>query len=207
MAKYEFSPIGTAVHPWLTKADTKYNEGGLFKVDLGLGPDAAEKFKEHIQPQADYALQEHTKDMKPADAKKWSVFYPWSDEEDDDGKPTGEVLFKFRQNKTLKLKDGTEKIVTIGVVDAKTKPVKKPVYGGSELRVMYSMRKVVVASTKMVGIRLDFSSVQVIKLTSSAAPGFGEVEGGYSEDDQEHAHNENQSSDDGASGADNGGDY
>jgi hypothetical protein len=29
---YRTSPFGKAVHPWLNKADTKFNEAGVFKT-------------------------------------------------------------------------------------------------------------------------------------------------------------------------------
>ncbi len=89
-------------------------------------------------------------------------------------------------------------------MDSKNKAINKPVFSGSILRFMFSTRPVVVASTKMVGVRLDFSSAQIRKLQSSQSPQFPTDEGGYSDEDAEHGHNEGTADADHAGGASEG---
>lgn len=204
MAKqYKFSPFGIAVHPWVSKPDTKFNTDGVFKLGLTLSGADAQRFKEEVDAEAEAAFARYFetdegKKVSPKDRKAWSIYYPYKEETDDSDNPTGYITFDFKQNAKIKLKDGTTKDIQIGIKDAKNKDVHKPVFGGSELRTMFTFRDIPMKSLKQAGVRLDFAQVQVIKLASSSGPGFGEVEGGYTEEDQEHSSNES---------GDAGGDY
>ena len=116
--------------------------------------------------------------MTPGERKKWTPYHPYTLEENEEGEPTGEITFHFKQNATIRLKDGTEKALTIGVYDHNSKELFKPVFGGSEARVRYSFRQIAMTSLKEVGTRLDFAMVQVRKLAKgNAQKGFGKVEG------------------------------
>lgn len=193
--KYKLSPFGIAIHPWLNKPDTKFDADGVFKTDLRLSGAPAQKLMEEIKRESDAFLEEHlTKQqdagkMTKAEAKKWSAYYPFEIEEDEEGNPTGDIIFSFKQNAKINLKDGTSKDVVIGIRDAADKEMHKPVFGGSELRIMYSTRGIPMTSLKQAGVRLDFGMVQVKKLQASSGPSFGAVDG-YTEDDQDHAANE-----------------
>lgn len=181
--KYHNSPVGVALYPWVNKPDTKFNDSGLFKVNLALSGEAAEKERAMLDKLVQEAFEEHTKDMTAAERKKWSPYVPYEVEEDDDGHPTGRIIVQYRQNAKIKLKDGTVKDVAIGIYDSKDQPMHKAVFGGSELRVRYSARAIVIASTKKAGVRLDFSAVQVAKLVSGTGGGGfgGTIDGGYEE--------------------------
>jgi hypothetical protein len=193
---YKPSPIGESLHAWITKPDTKYNSEGVFKTGLLLEGEAAETFKADIKAKSDEAFERliaekiENKQLKPADAKKWSVYYPFEEETDDEnGNPTGRVLFNFKQNAKIRLRDGETKAVVIGIRDSKDKPVKKNVaiFDGSKLRVMYKPRDIVMTGVKQIGVRLDFSMVQIIELAKSGAGGggFGSFggEGGFVADE------------------------
>lgn len=186
--EYRMSPFGIAAHPWLNKPDTKYNDSGVFKVDLRLTGEAAQKFMDQIKAQSDRFHAEHTAEMKPVDAKKWTVFYPFEEVEDDDGNKTGEVLFKFRQNHTIRLKSGEEKKVTLRLQNGGGKDSDKAIWGGSELRTMYATRDIVMTSNKEVGVRLDFCGAQVkVYGTGSSGGGFGAVDGWEDDGSEEEA--------------------
>lgn len=184
---YRASPIGISRYVWVNKPDTKFNAEGLYK--LGLAPlDGAEaaKFKEQIDEAAGVAFNEETADMTAGERKKWSLYVPYTEEEDDEGNPTGRIWFQFKQNATIKLRDGTVKEIQIGIFDAADKRIALDVYGGSTVRVMYRPRAVRIATNKQAGVRLDFCKVQVIQLAERGSEGgFGGVEDGYVHDDAE----------------------
>lgn len=183
---YRISPIGLGRYTWINKPDTKFNADGLYKTDLILDGEEAAKFKALIDAQCEAALVSETEDMTPGERKKWAVYLPYEVEEDDDGNPTGRIIFQFRQNAVIHLKDGTTKEIRIAIFDAADKAVDVPVFGGSKLRVLYRARPIKIASLKKAGVRLDFLKVQVIALAErSQESGFGAVEGGYVAEEEE----------------------
>lgn len=209
MATFHISPAGVLIHPWLNKPDTKFNEDGLFHTDLRLSGEAAQKLAEKIEAASLKALQEHTQEMKPGEAKKWKLYVPFEKEEDDEtGEPTGDIVFNFKQNAKIKSKKEPSgfKDVKIELRDSKDNVIDVAVWDGSEGRIMFSMRPITMVSSKEVGVRLDFAKVQVTKLkqgSGGGGRGFGEVEGGYEAD----AGDQGFGSSEGGSSEDQGGDY
>ena len=180
MARLSLSPIGTFVHPWISKADTKFNANGLFHTDLDVSDEAAKQTVEIIRGAAEAALAEHTDKMTPAQAKKWQVYLPYNEVEDDEtGEPTGVTRFQFKQNAKIKTREGTTKDITIEVRDGADQVVTIPVFGGDKGRIMFSMRPIVIAQSMKAGVRLDFYKVQVTEKGQGSAKGFGAVEGAY----------------------------
>lgn len=181
MARYDVSPALDFRYPWINKADTEYNKDGLFHVD-GVGRLADQEIidlKASLDEAVDKAFADLTKDMKPGELKKWSKLYPYEMDEDDEGNETGYIVFKFKQNAKIKLKDGSTKNVKIGIRDSDDKLVSAQVFNGTIGRVMYSERAIKVASSFKIGVRLDFAQVQIIELASGSGGGFGKVEGGF----------------------------
>lgn len=181
MARFHVSAFGPLIHPWLTKADTKYNADGLFHTELHPEGDEAEAMKKRITEAAQAAFDEETSKMKPGEAKKWSLYVPFEDITDDEtGEPTGATKFDFKQNAKIKDRDtGELKPVKIEIRDSQDKPVTGVViYSGSIGRIMYSMRKIVMTSSKQIGVRLDFSKVQIKELKTGGG-GFGAIDDGY----------------------------
>lgn len=180
MAKFNVTPIGEFLHPWLNKPDTKYNEDGLFHTDFIVGGQEAQDLKAIIDAAALAGFNELTDDLKPADKKKWEVYYPYEVDEDEEGNETGYIKFSFKQNaKITNRKTGETKDVKIAIHDSKDNETTIAVYSGSEGRIMFKMRPIKMTSAKAAGVRLDFSKVQVTKLKQGAGGGFGEVEGGF----------------------------
>lgn len=180
---YQPSPFGIGQHLWCNKADTKFNDAGVFKAPVLMSGAKAQKFKEEVDAEAQAYFEEITSEMTPAERKKWSIYYPYEELEDDDGNKTGDIVFHFKQNATIRLKDGTTKAVKIGIQDSAGKDMHKPLFFGTELRVMFAYRGIKMVSTKQAGVRLDFSMVQVLKLgKAGGGKGFGAVEGGYVDD-------------------------
>lgn len=202
---YYRSPLGVAVYPHITKPDTKFNDDGLFKVSLRLEGKDAETMKARLDAAAEAAFKDFMEngdgaDLKPGEQKKFSVYKPYVEEEDDEGNPTGSILVQFKQNAVIKLRDGTVKHVQIGIYDADNKPAPNvDIWGGSVIRVKFAMRDIVMKSLKQVGVRLDFSLVQVKKLATGGQgdSGFDAIEdedafrvgdeGGFSEEGSKSA--------------------
>jgi len=188
---YEFSPLGEAqVGTWINKADTKFNDLGVFKLPLRVEGTDALRFKEQIDAAAQAYFDEQTADMKPADARKQNLYVPYEEEEDDEGNKTGAIVFDFKQNETIRLKSGEEKKVQIAIKDSKNKDLNKPLFPGTVLRTMFAFRGIKVAGTKQIGVRMDFAAVQVFKLGEGKSKGFGnfgELAGGYSQDETPEA--------------------
>jgi hypothetical protein len=177
MAKtFNISPRGPFLHPWINRPDTKYNEDGLFHVDQVVSGEPGRKLADRIKAAAEKALAEHVDEMKPAEAKKWSLYLSDEELEDDDGNSTGDIKFAFKQNRVIPLKDGGTKTVDIEIRDAKDNIVDAKVFGGTEGRIMFSMRPIVMQQAKEVGVRLDFFKVQVIKMAERKGAGFGAVD-------------------------------
>ncbi len=195
-SQYKVSPIGTFVHPWVTKPDTKYNADGLYHTGLRVEGPEAEAFKEEVKALSDAFHEEHTKEMKKGERDKWSVYYPFEEEVDDDGAPTGAVIFQFKQNAIIKLRDGAKKSVKIGVRNANDQATKENIFGGDKGRVMWSSRGIPISSAKQAGVRLDFAMVQLVaKGERTGGGGFGKVEGGFVDDQADGNESEAQDAD------------
>ncbi len=184
---YSLSPFFETLHPHFNKADTKFNAEGLFHSKLiGEGPEA-EELANDLEAQSDAALAAYfeEKAIPKGEQKKWTPYYPFEREEHPEtGERTGRIIFEVKQNATIRLKDGTTKSVTIGLYDAAGKPMTAPIWSGSIVRVFWAGRIIPMVGQKRVGVRLDFSQVQVKQLAKSGSGGgsaFGAVDG-YTEE-------------------------
>lgn len=175
---YRDSPFGIAVYPHLNEPDAKFNpESPLFKTGLRLTGEAAQKMKALVDDEAEAAFADY---FESGDGKKlsdkqradWKVYRPYEEDEEGDG-----IVFDFKQNAIIKMRDGTVKHIEIGIYDATGKEMHKLVRGGSEIRVNYTLRPITMKSLKMVGVRADFGRVQVKTLSEGNAGGFGAVDG------------------------------
>ena len=183
------SPAGVAVFPWLNRPDTKFvsdkNPAGMFKTDLVLTPDefqlpallkgkGAGPLKALIDAAVEASVEEAKQEHKKF-ARSIVPYHPYLDEVDDEGEPTGRVLVRFKQNAQITTKDGRVINITIPIFDGRGTPLKSDVYGGSVIKVAFSMRNTWMAKDKQAGIRLDMSAVQVLKLVeySKDAASFG----------------------------------
>lgn len=207
-AKKYVSPRGVAVYPWLNKPDTREFNGQpskpAYKVQLRLeGADAA-KLKKAVDGWVEESFEQTTENLNEriasakgaAKAKAKQALeslerhYPYEPEYDDEGNETGAVLFKFKQNAEIKQKDGTVDKITVPLFDAKGKPMKELVYGGSEIKISFTQRPYHMASSNTAGTTLDLKAVQVLELVSSgggnaSAFGFEEEDGFEASDDDD----------------------
>lgn len=166
------TPKGIAQYPWLSKPDTKFDEEGQYKVNLILSQEDAKPLIQQINESFAQNLKEETKKNKGKDIKTANP--PYSDELDDDGKPTGNIVIKFK----------SKAIYPPAIFDAQGNVMKDSnIWGGSEIRVNGSIAPYYVPLIGA-GVSLRLRAVQVIEYveggTGSADRfGFEEVEGGF----------------------------
>lgn len=184
--KYYDSEFGPFEYPHFNKPDAKFNpENPVFKGTLVLTGEAAQRQKAKVDAAVDAAFEEFMSDpeqggkLSAPDRKKWSKHYPYEEMEDE----AGTIKFHFKQNAKIRLKDGTTKDILIGLYDAAGNelPEGRFIRHLSEGRVRFSMRPIKITTAKEFGIRLDFSMVQITKLSEGKAQGFGAVDG-YEDD-------------------------
>ena len=166
------TPKGIAQYPWLSKPDTKFDEEGQYKVNLILSQEDAKPLIQQINESFAQNLKEETKKNKGKDIKTANP--PYSDELDDDDKPTGNIVIKFK----------SKAIYPPAIFDAQGNVMKDSnIWGGSEIRVNGSIAPYYVPLIGA-GVSLRLRAVQVIEYveggTGSADRfGFEEVEGGF----------------------------
>lgn len=185
---YRDTVFGPAVHPHILTPDSKFSpDNPLFKTGLRLTGAEAQSLKTMVDAAAQEAYDEFMSrgdgaNLTPGEKKKFTVYFPYEEEEDEEGNKNGSIVFNFKQNQRIRLKDGTVKNIEIGIYDAAGKPMKKEVGAGSIIRINYSMRPIPMKSLKQVGVRLDFSRIQVKEYQAPGRGGFGAVDGGYEDD-------------------------
>ena len=160
------TPSGVAQYPHLSKPDTKFVPKGQENVNLGsyqtkliLSEKQAEPiieqinafFTEFLQGEQNKANKKELKTANP----------PYEQELGEDGKPTGNIILKFKSSAAYKP----------AIFDAKGKPMMDSnIWGGSEIRVNSFISGYNVA-TVGVGVGLRIRAVQVIKLVEGSAEG------------------------------------
>ena len=156
------TPKGIAQYPWLSKPDTKFNEEGVYKVDLIIPKADAIPVLKQINEVFAENVDKETKRAKGQDVVKAKP--PYWEELDDAKQPTGNVVLRLKS----KYKPA--------VFDAKGIPmVDSSIWGGSELKVNGTIAPYF-TSIIGAGVSLRLSAVQVIQYVeggSGGAQGFG----------------------------------
>tara|TARA_B100000929_G_scaffold118654_1_gene94038 strand:- start:1321 stop:1944 length:624 start_codon:yes stop_codon:yes gene_type:complete len=174
------TPSGIAQYPWLTTADTKFSETGEFKTNLILSKKDALSVSQIIDKAYSDSItfaKEKAKGKKIKEADK-----PYFDEVTEDGKPTGNVIFKFKCKAKVTTKNGDTFDNKPAIFDSEGKPMKNVnVWGGSQIKVSAEL---IPYYTQMVGagISMRLRAAQVIELVEggSNSEGYGfKKEQGY----------------------------
>lgn len=206
------TPKGTAIYPWLTKPDTKYNADGEYRIKLRLSEKAAapiiEMIDEAIAKKMPEALEEVQGNAKMAEAYRKAgklvetkaakgktatitgivESTPYAKVFNDQNQETGEVDLTFKMKALVKPKNGDPFTQKPKLFDASGKPIvgRVAIHGGSEVQVAFQM---VPFSTSIAGcgVSLRLQAVAVFKLVSSGGRaedyGFDTEEGGYEAED------------------------
>ena len=183
------TPVGLASFPWLTKADTKFDVAGEYKVDLIFEADVIEELKDELDALLDTFFEEQKAEAKPQVAKIMKKVSVGKDVFDDQGDETGQVMLRFKQKAQISDKAGKVYAMTVNGFDSVGKPLAKDVavYGGSELKVNFEAVPYMSAKDKECGLTLRLRAYQVITLnsgSSGSASSFGfDAEEGFEQDD------------------------
>lgn len=177
------SPSGSACYPFLNIPDTKFDENGVYRVQLRVSEKEGKEFVKvikayHKDTYAYYLEESGKKTLKKCDL-------PIKKVEDDQGNPTGELEFNFKLKARGMRKDGTEYENSVRLFDAKGTPVVggDSVGSGSHIKIATLLRGWYVPAIG-VGVTLGIKAVQIIDLVpytpgqnSATDFGFGEEEG------------------------------
>lgn len=196
-------PAGIAVYPAIDRPDTKYNEHGTYKADTKFPADVAKPIVDKLAAR----WKAHT--GKVLNKKDNPLF---KQELDDDGEPTGNVIFQIRAKNKLR-KDGKlwdRRPVTI---DAKKNdlPADLKIWGGTKWRVQIEVYEYQLRDGKK-GMNLQPVMIQVLELVTGGgkadASAFDE-EDGFETDTSSDAGNRSAFDDGDDAGAedDGSGDY
>jgi len=190
------TPNGSLHYPALTSPDTKFADtrkpDGEYKAGVILDPtdEATMKLVASLEKVRDDYRQERIDACdKPADAKKlerFSVRPVFTEQLDDDGDVTGNIVVKASQAATIVAKTGKTHHFGITVVDSQLKKVNQPVWSGSEGILSVDASGYDMQTDKSFGVSLSLVGCQVTKLVSGAGggddtSGFGVVAGGFVE--------------------------
>jgi len=175
------TPKGTTLWCKIAEPDRKYTPTGELSMSLVCDPGdpTVVTFISKLEEIRDIALAE-TKATLGAKGGAYTTKEVFSDEYDQEGEPTGKIIFKMK----LKDIDGRKergKQHSITVVDAKRNIVSPiPLVGnGSKVKCVVFANPYSMASTKSVGISLIWDKMQIIELV---AFGGGDA-GGFDDED------------------------
>lgn len=148
-------PKGTLVYPALQRPDTKYNDLGDYKADVRMSKEAAEPVIKKLQERAKAHIG------KPF--KVGAKGTPWKIDTDDEGNPTGDVVFTIRAKNKQK-KDGSLWDRRPALIGADKMPVDVNPWGGTIARVQFETYEWFGKDGK--GIALQPVVVQIIDLVT-----------------------------------------
>ena len=189
------SPVGVSQYAWLTTPDTRFDETGHYKTNLILKAKDALSLKTQIDGEIKKSLT-----LAKEKAKGKAIKQANSPYEDElvDGKPSGNVIFKFKTKAQIITKDGKVIPNRVALFDSTGKPmIDANVWSGSEMKVSAELIPYYTAMAGA-GVSMRLRAVQVTKLVeggSSNAKGYGfdNVKDGYEQPEAVVAQEENVS--------------
>jgi hypothetical protein len=163
------TPVGELVYPWLTRADTRYDPDGVFQTKLLLPFEGAQELIAKLETaRSDF--------IDTLDLKVRNTYQPvdvYEDETDDEGNPTGNVLFKLKlkNNVTVRSTKETFTQTPVLVMADDGSAVEAPIYGGTMARIKGQIVPYTNGKDKAVGVTMRLRSVQVHELVSGNSDG------------------------------------
>lgn len=191
LKKTYVSPDGIIKYAHISKPNTKFDEGGVYTVDLVIDEATKNAFEKDILALTEAAKQSIYADPKNASRlakiKKFTDHSPIKAEEDEEGNETGNFIVKFKAKATYTENGVTKPSQKPAVVDAKKKTMNPDIVGrGSKVKVAFRVTPFANDSAKSIGISLRLSAVQVLELVQfggGGADAFGEEEGYEAEEE------------------------
>ena len=189
------SPVGVSQYAWLTTPDTRFDETGHYKTNLILKAKDAQPLVTQINAEIKKSLT-----LAKEKAKGKSIKQAPSPFEDEliDGKPSGNVIFKFKTKAKIITKDGKVIPNRVALFDSAGTPmIDANIWSGSEMKVSAELIPYYTAMAGA-GVSMRLRAVQVTKLVeggSSNAKGYGfeKVKDGYEQPEAVVAQEENVS--------------
>ena len=189
------SPVGVSQYAWLTTPDTRFDETGHYKTNLILKAKDAQPLILQINAEIKKSLT-----LAKEKAKGKSIKQAPSPFEDEliDGKPSGNVIFKFKTKAKIITKDGKVIPNRVALFDSAGTPmIDANIWSGSEMKVSAELIPYYTAMAGA-GVSMRLRAVQITKLVeggSSNAKGYGfeKVKDGYEQPEAVVAQEENVS--------------
>jgi hypothetical protein len=173
---------GTAKWAKISTPDTKFNVDGEYSVQVIVEESAAQDIISQLEAVRDTFEAEFIKDPKNKKIlKQIKIRDVFEEETDEDGAPSGNVVFRTKMKAVLKsAKTGKTYEQKPAVVDAKRTPIKDPNIGnGSVINVAVEPAAYFMQSSKEIGVTLRLKAVQVLTLVQygDASSCFDDEEG------------------------------
>ncbi len=181
------SPVGEAVFPWITRADTEHDASGVFHTDLSVEFEAAQDFIATLEKARDDFIQTLPINKQKTLAPKAVYFdeltrpeYPEDATKEDkkairdawEGEPTGNVIFRFKLKNNVTTQDGTTFTQSPVVVDDNTgEDVEGAVFGGSILRIKGQIVPYTNAAAGIVGVTLRLKAAFIVEQVGGSEGG------------------------------------
>ncbi len=121
------TPKGTAIYPWLNEPNRKFDQIGVYSVNLRMNGEDAAEFISTITKVRDEYHDEQTKEMKK---KLKKADLPVMEVVDDQGEETGEVDLKIKLKASYEY-DGKTTTQRPILIDAKQQPMANDILIGS----------------------------------------------------------------------------
>lgn len=156
--------------------NTRWDSDGKYEAKLLMDEEDPETqaFMKKLDDLAQKAYDIETKEMKPGQRKKVGMYVPYETEEDDEGEPTGKILFKAKGKAGFKTKGGQYKSITLPVFDTKSKkPIDtEGIYIGNGSIGKFSCNAITFlahGNTTEAGITLRLTGFQIIELAGGSS--------------------------------------
>tara|TARA_R110000782_G_scaffold23078_1_gene60705 strand:- start:1887 stop:2501 length:615 start_codon:yes stop_codon:yes gene_type:complete len=175
------TPVGVSQFCWLNVPDTKFDETGHYKTNLIVNAKEGQAIVKSINEEVKKAVTIGAEKANGKEVKKANLPF---EEEYVEGKPTGNLIFKFKTKAKIMTKDGKVIPNKVAIFDSQGKPMTDiSIWSGSEMKVSAELIPYFTAMAGA-GVSLRLRAVQITKLVeggnaNSAGHGFDKVEDGY----------------------------
>ena len=175
------TPVGVSQFCWLNVPDTKFDETGHYKTNLIVNAKEGLSITKSINDEVKKAIALGAEKSKGKEVKKANLPF---EEEYVEGKPTGNIIFKFKTKAKIITKDGKVIPNKVAIFDSQGKPMTDiNIWSGSEMKVSAELIPYFTAMAGA-GVSLRLRAVQITKLVeggnaNSAGHGFDKVDDGY----------------------------
>jgi hypothetical protein len=184
------TPIGVSQYAWLNVPDTKFDETGHYKVNLVVNAKESANIVKAITDDVKKAIEIGKEKSKGKEPKQSNLPF---EAEYIEGKPTGNIIIKFKTKAKIITKDGKVIPNKVAIFDSKGHVMNDvTVWSGSHMKVSAELIPYFTAMAGA-GVSLRLRAVQVTKLVEGGAGGgskghgFDEVKDGYVADKPEAA--------------------